>query len=216
MKQLLKHPRFTIDYRYKPQQKHTYISIEDDGTVCIRTPINNTDILHKMLQQKEYWIDQRLEHIAQKEQAVLGETLYYLGRLHAIDSEVAQPLKAAISRLRSVKPQKLQQCYDLFYKQACGHYIPQRIEHFSYSMGLYPSSIHYRKMKRRWGSCDTNKRVTFNSAIMKLSVEHIDYIVVHELSHIQHMNHSASFHRLVQKHCKEARSIEKELRWLRP
>ncbi len=216
MKQLLSHPRFTIDYRYKPQQKHTYISIEDDGSVCIRTPINNTDTLYTILQQKEQWIMQRLEHITQKEQAVLGETLYYLGKLHTIDSAVAQPLKAAIFRLRSIEPKKLQQCYDLFYKQECIRYLPQRIAHFSSVMNLYPSTVSYRKMRRRWGSCDTNKKITFNSALMKLSVTQIDYIIVHELAHIQHMNHSASFYRLVQTYLQEACTIEQELRYLRP
>ncbi len=216
MKRLLKHPRFPIVYHYKPRQKHTYIAIESDGTVCLRTPISNMDFLETIVREKEHWIIQQLENMAQREQAVLGETFYYLGVLHTMDSCVAKPLKEAISRLRSVEPRKLQHCYDLFYKQACTYYIPQRIAYFSDMMGLYPEMVSYRKMKRRWGSCDANKQLTFNSAVMKLSAEQIDYIVVHELAHIKYMNHSAVFHRLVQQYCSEARSIEESLRRLRP
>ncbi len=214
--QLLKHPRFHIMHSHKPRQKHTYISIENDGTVCIRSPIDNTDLLQKILQEKEHWIAQCLESMLKQEPIVLGETLYYLGALHSVDSDIAKPLKAAISRLRRADSKKLQQCYDLFYKQACTHYMPQRIACFSNCMGLYPSAVSYRKMKRRWGSCDAKKKLTFNSAVMKLSVKHIDYIIVHELAHIKYMNHSSSFHRLVQKYCEEARATEQELRRLRP
>ncbi len=216
MKQLLKHPRYHIAYQHKPRQKHTYLSVEEGGVVRIRTPISNPDLLQDLLQQKEQWIMQRLEQMAKRKQAVLGETLYYMGRLHSIDSDVAQPLKAAISRLHSKEAKKIRQCYDTFYKQACESYIPQRTAYFSDCMGLYPTLISYRKMRRRWGSCDANKKLTFNSAVMKLSVAQIDYIIVHELAHLKHMNHSVSFHRLVQQYIKEARSIEQELRWLRP
>ncbi len=216
MKPLLNHPHFYIRHCYKPQQKHTYISIEDDGTVTIRTPINNSDLLQKIVQKKEHWILQRLERMTQRQSAVLGETLYYLGRLYSIDSDIAIPLKRAVSRLRVVNSKHLQRCYDHFYKHACIDYLPQRIAYFSDVMALYPSEIHYRKMKRRWGSCDSKKKITFNSAVMKLSLKQIDYIVIHELAHLQHMNHAPSFHRLVQQYCHNARSIEQELRRLRP
>ena len=215
-KQTLNYRGFTLCYTHKPRQKHTYISIEDNGVVSVRTPIDNMDTLYRIIQKKEQWILQRLNTILSYETIILGETLYYLGTLYAMDDNIAQPLKQAISRLRIAEPRTIQRCYDHFYKHACTCYLPQRIAHFSEQMGLYPSGVSYRKMKRRWGSCDATKALTFNSAVMRLSPRQIDYIIVHELAHIQHMNHSPDFHRLVETHLEGSRSIERELRRLRP
>ena len=62
------------------------------------------------------------------------------------------------------------------------------------------------------GSCNSKKVLTFNTELIKIKKELIDYVVVHELAHIQHMNHSRKFHDLVDKYLPDSKSYRKKLK----
>ncbi len=216
MKQIINYNALTITHTHKPKQKHTYISIENDGSVSIRTPIKDVDALIEIIQKKEQWIRAQLYCVNQKLLITLGKELLFLGEKYTIESEPASKLRTLIKRLKVQTPETIQKCYNNFYKKESEIYIPKRVEYFSKVMKLYPQSIVFRKMKRRWGSCDSHKKLTFNSAIMKLTREQIDYIIVHELAHIKHMNHSHAFHQLIENYLEDAKEIERALRKLQP
>jgi len=82
-------------------------------------------------------------------------------------------------------------------------------------MGLSPSEIRYKSMRRRWGSCDSNGVLTFNVMMMQLSYRHVDYIIVHELAHMHHMNHSKAFHDLVRTILADEKLLRQELKAIR-
>jgi predicted metal-dependent hydrolase len=216
MKQPLKHDKFTVFHLYKPRQKHSYISIESDGTVLLKSPIKNSNILLNIINERALWIQKQLEKVKQHKEPELGESLIYLGASYLLDDAVALPLNESLKRLRVRSPQHIQKCYRTFYKRCAQDYIPSRVDYFSKLMRLYPNNITFRAMKRRWGSCDSKKNLVFNSSIMKLKPEYIDYIIVHELAHIRHMNHSGAFHNLVAEFLPHAQSVKKELRYFRP
>ena len=76
----------------------------------------------------------------------------------------------------------------------------------------YPN-LRIRKMTTRWGVCNKNsKTITLNSELIKYSIDKLDYVIVHELSHFIHFNHSTSFWCLVSKYCPDYKKIRKELR----
>lgn len=97
-------------------------------------------------------------------------------------------------------------------KSAAGEYIPSRVRHYSELMGVTFSSVSIRMQKTLWGSCSSSGRLSFNCLLMKAPAEVIDYVVVHELSHRKHMNHSDAFWALVEKYCP---SYRENRRWLR-
>jgi len=134
------------------------------------------------------------------------------GELYSIDHEVATALREKLLKSRSGTNENIASLYDNYYKEMASQYIPERVEYFSRIMGLYPINIKYRKMKRRWGSCDSKKELTFNIYLLKLSRDLIDYVIVHELSHIKHMNHSKRFHDLVSKYLVNAKELEKRIK----
>ena len=134
------------------------------------------------------------------------------GELYSIDHEVATALREKLLKSRSGTNENIASLYDNYYKEIASQYIPERVEYFSRIMGLYPTNIKYRKMKRRWGSCDSKKELTFNIYLLKLSRDLIDYVIVHELSHIKHMNHSKRFHDLVSKYLVNAKELEKRIK----
>ena len=74
-------------------------------------------------------------------------------------------------------------------------------------------NLKIRKMTSRWGVCNIrNHNVTLNSNLSKYDIDCLDYVIVHELSHFIHHNHSKSFWLLVSKYCFNYKDIRKEMK----
>ena len=91
-------------------------------------------------------------------------------------------------------------------------FIKSRVLYFSNLMQLEFTKLKFRKMKSRWGSCNSKKEITLNSELMRVEQHLIDYVVVHELAHIKHMNHSKIFHQLVEDFLPYSKEFRKELK----
>jgi predicted metal-dependent hydrolase len=91
-------------------------------------------------------------------------------------------------------------------------FLEQRVLYFSKVMKLEYTALKFRKMKRRWGSCNSKKRITLNKELCKLPQNLIDYVVVHELAHIKHMNHSEEFHQLIKTYLPDASHLRTQLK----
>ncbi|WDE08133.1 M48 family metallopeptidase [Thalassomonas viridans] len=86
---------------------------------------------------------------------------------------------------------------ELWFKTQAQLYIPARLEHWSSVTGLSYKSYKIRQYKARWGSCNNRAELSFNSLLMMAPDWVIDYVIVHELCHLQHLNHSPAFWQLV-------------------
>lgn len=84
-----------------------------------------------------------------------------------------------------------------FYIKSSKQVTQERTKIYQKLLKVTPRSIKIDKISKRWGSCNSNKEITYNYLITTLPMELIDYIVVHELCHIYHMNHDRSFWRKV-------------------
>ena len=71
--------------------------------------------------------------------------------------------------------------------------IPKRVEYYAPLLGVTYGRITIRNQKTRWGSCSSKGNLNFNVALMRVPMEVLDYVVVHELCHRIHMNHSEAF-----------------------
>lgn len=93
-------------------------------------------------------------------------------------------------------------------------YLVQRADVFANAMGVCFSKLAVRKSMSRLGSC-TQDRLSFSILLVFAPKEEIDYVVIHELAHIVHNNHSAQFWELVGAHCPRWRSLRKSIksRW---
>lgn len=80
------------------------------------------------------------------------------------------------------------------------------------NMGVYVNKIHIKNQKTRWASCSSNHNVNFNIQLVALPRFLIEYIVIHELAHMTHKNHSRKFWQLVQKFCPHYKRRRQELR----
>lgn len=91
-------------------------------------------------------------------------------------------------------------------------YLPDRVAYFAEIMGLNPAGVRFTAARTRYGSCSTAGRLCFSLFLMEKSDRAIDYVVVHELAHLRHMNHSPAFYREVEKVLPDYRARIKELR----
>ena len=67
-------------------------------------------------------------------------------------------------------------------------------------MEVTPQHLSFRKAEKRWGSCSATNRISFNYHLMKINSTLIEYVVVHELTHIRHKNHSKAFWMMVKQY----------------
>lgn len=90
--------------------------------------------------------------------------------------------------------------------------ITKRVEYYSGIMGLHPTGIKITSAQKRFGSCSGKNSLCFSYYLMKFSDEVIDYVVIHELAHIKHHNHSRQFYDLVEKYMPDYRQAERKLK----
>ena len=100
----------------------------------------------------------------------------------------------------------------LYSDQEFLNYIKVNVNKFSKSLDLYPKKVTIKKMKSAWGSCTSNKNISINKELMYYKKELIDYVIVHELSHLKYMNHSKDFWSLVGSILPDYKVLRKELK----
>ena len=95
---------------------------------------------------------------------------------------------------------KFQKKVNDFLKNTASHYIIKRTHKLAKRMNLKFNKITLRKQKTRWGSCSSQRNLNFNWKLAHFDTAIIDYVIIHELSHLVHMNHSRDFWDLVKKY----------------
>lgn len=200
-----------IIIEYRPRNRNTYITVTQEGEVCVRTPIKNESHVRQILRKKEVWVRQKLADAVrrQDEHPVPGETIRFRGENFPVANfpRLAKQVEKGVD---------IEKYYHRFYRDEAVLTLPSRIEHYVRKTGLRPSEVRFKKMRRRWGSCDSSGVVTLNTMVMQLSLEHIDYVIVHELAHLVHMNHSSAFHDLVRRHLPDEKRLRRQLRGIIP
>lgn len=86
------------------------------------------------------------------------------------------------------------------YKQVAAAFIGERVQFMSKQMQLFPRSVHFRGQKTIWGSCTAANGINLNYKLIVAPLFVIDYVIIHELAHITHKNHSKHFWGLVEEH----------------
>ena len=179
----------TVKLETRKNIKHCYMRVLKEDLIQIRANRYFTLYDAKNLVEKKLdWIENSIKNLS-KNSLNEGEFL----------------LLGEVKKMEDFKIKNL----DLFYKKEIQKTLPIRVEKFAQTMQLFPTSISFRKNKRTWGSCNFKNGLNFNILLMKFPIEVMDYVIVHELAHIKHKNHSKDFWNLVAVYCPNYKEIEK-------
>lgn len=91
-----------------------------------------------------------------------------------------------------------------------------RLKELSDMYGFSYNSSGIKQVTGRWGSCDSNRHIVLSLFLIQLPIEMIDYVIIHELTHTQHLNHSPAFWEHVSRFCPDYKQIRKRMRQLQP
>jgi predicted metal-dependent hydrolase len=89
--------------------------------------------------------------------------------------------------------------------------LAPRVAALAVAAGVRFSKVSIRRQRSRWGSCSARGTISLNACLLFQRPEVVDYLIVHELMHVKHMNHSARFWQAVERHCPPWRTLDREL-----
>lgn len=154
---------------------------------------------------------------------VSGSRLLYLGRRYYVEivpDESIQKTKVQFNHskfeilLNPALPDQggaINEALQLFFREKAAIKIVPRVKKWSTTTGLTPAAVKFRRLSKRWGSCTTDNEIILNHDAVKLPFTLIDYIVVHELCHIKHKDHSKDFYRELAKYMPDWAVLEERL-----
>ena len=95
-------------------------------------------------------------------------------------------------------------------------YLPYRLEYWAKTYGYSYEKCRLTHASTRWGSCSSNRTISLNIGLMNVPEKLRDYVILHELAHLNHMDHSKDFWAEVASHDKNYRIHEKKLKMFSP
>jgi len=207
-----------------PKLKHIYLSFDESGDLIIKSPKVSLRKIEQLLLKKASWIEKSRKKLQHKKGKALNFSnmpeLYFMGKVYPVILTAHDKKKcqfhfdgAKFTLLyHSYDELLFQKHVDHFYKTQIQKQMPSWVEEWAEEMSLSPSSIRFRKTKRQWGSCSGKNVLSFNTMIMKLPQDVIQYIIVHELAHIRHKHHQKAFWKEVEAYLPDYKSQVQELK----
>lgn len=218
----------------KPYLRHIKFYVKPNSTLHVVAPLNRPlEVIKKEIGEHQDWIekcDQGFQKLRLKfpvKQFETGEAYPLLGepfylKLDAID--LKKPvIQIDLDQLQyfypeswDLKPKKetaflLKKHLMNFYHEKAINHLNQRLRILSKLTGLYPKRVSYRNQKTRWGSCTSVGNINLNWKLVAFEPDLIDYVIIHELCHLIHPNHSRRFWSLVSSHCPNFKLLDKQL-----
>lgn len=206
------------------------IRISANNGVVVRAPFWMTKkMIDGFVQEKSSWIQKNLKKIKQTKiikEYINGEKHLYFGKEYPLEvvssSEVGRSrvgilngkIKVELSKIlpEEKHPEKIKEALLHWYLERGIEVITERVNHFSNNIGVNYQKIDLKKVSSIWGSCSPTNKLCFNRKLIMAPNAIVDYVIIHEVSHIVHRNHGREFWNLVHKYDNEYKTHRK---WLK-
>lgn len=170
----------------KSKCKNARISIKKENEIHLRVPIYYTQKdIEELLNTHQKWIEKNLKKLHTNALKIQNLISLYPDKILYFGEWVRYDLRMDFKYL----------------KTALHEYLSKKTLEFSLKMGLKYQKLSVRKSKTRFGSCSYNNNLNFSFILVFAPYDLIDYVIIHELAHIKHKNHSKSFWSLVGEFC---------------
>jgi len=207
--------------------KHHYITVEKNKPVVLKGEVISFEEQQSFVKNKVKWIKKKYQQFSQisDEEIVTGSRIKYRGRYYftqIMKQENTSQIKVEFnhSRFIIITPSNLENHQieikkelKEFFKAKSVEKLRPRIKYWEKLTGLKSSGFKLHKFSRRWASCTSSNVLEFNFKCMELSPKMMDYIIVHELVHTLHHDHSKKFWLQVGKIMPNWNVLHKSLEW---
>lgn len=227
-----------VPYVFKrvPRRRHVHLMVNDGGTLEVRAPWRfSLPSAREVLRENAQWVLRTLENarekLAGRPRLVSGARLPLLDACLRLDVRpraqidlfgTARRPRGSVERrggvLRtspaSLDEGEVRRLLESWYRGAAARHLASRVEHYAPRLGVEPASVAIRGQRTCWGSCSGQGRISLNWRLMMVPGAFADYVVVHELCHLRHMNHSPRFWAMVESAIPDYRQRARGLRAL--
>lgn len=194
-----------INYQLtRSKRKTVCIVVHKNASVEVRAPLKMKQAeIDSFVNSKESWINKAVAKVQPIKSIEYGSVFPFLGNdytLTAHSSTTAIITEDKICIPANLEDKEIMLCLNSFLMNQAKQYIPKRVRELSEKTGISCSSVLINSAKTHWGSC-TKDRLHFSCHLMLADKAALDYVIIHELVHIHHPNHSGLFWAEVKKHC---------------
>lgn len=193
--------QFTIDsyeityqVQFAKRQKIT-MDLSPEGLVTLKVPLKTptSELEQFLLANKKpivrlYKSLENRTYISNQKTYDKEENFLYLGKACKLE-DILSPIPET--------EEEIQNALFSFYSKRTREITKERVKHYEKIIGVKAKSVTIVNSPKTWGTCSSNKDITFNYRLSMATPAAIDYVVIHELCHLHHMNHDRSFWRKV-------------------
>ena len=162
--------------------------------------------IDKFVASKENWINKKIarsiSNAEQREAFILAysDSVKLRGKEYPLTAKNGK--RAGFDGERfylppDLSPTQIKSVIKQIYRYLANPHLTERVTHYAELMKVSPAAVKINGARKRWGSCSAKKSLNFSWRLVMADDEVIDYVVVHELAHINEMNHSARFWAIV-------------------
>lgn len=207
--------------------KNLYLRIEQETLqAVISAPLRMPAAdIERFALSKANWLQQKLDFLAKRRlvfaaQETAGESLWLWGKKYAVrfvpgreKIVIAENEVIFSGNIEENSTEKLTKCIDKLYRQQLAQQIEKFAAFWQKRLQLTAAGWRIRKMKTRWGTCNTFSRmITINYNLVRLPLECLEYIIVHELAHLYEPSHSSRFKNFLTKNLPDWKQRESLLK----
>ncbi len=193
-----------FEIRRSKRRKTLGLTVDRAGELVVHVPTETADVdLRRWVESRLLWVHRKL--LQKEEQAglkyqlefVSGESISYLGRAYRLKVVERQQeplrLEGEWFRLRHCSPVEAVSHFRQWYIASGTPWLERRVKTWQRKTGTVPARIAIDDLGYHWGSCSKDGTLRFNWCLLQLPVRLVDYIIVHELTHLSVRNHSPAF-----------------------
>lgn len=185
----------------RTKRKTIALQITDDATLIVKAPFNiNERTINDIILKHKKWIEKKKKEIEARDpkfspkEFVNGEGFLFLGRYYKLKIVDEQEIQLRLENNFYLSRDALPQARAVFiewYRKMASEKISERVRLYAQKRGFKYNKINITNAQKRWGSC--NKNLNFPWRLIMAPLPVIDYVVIHELVHLEEKNHSKAF-----------------------
>ena len=210
-----------VDRVIRSKRRTVALIVESDGSVTVRAPLRLSEhAIQEFAEKHANWVEKKKAEMraivsTRSKRYQPGEIFLYLGREYSLEVVVGQRKKLILDDHFKIAESALKSAELVFqnwYRQQAKQWIVEQVEHLAKSHQLHYEKVKITSARTRWGSCSSKNTLSFSWRLMLTSPEVIEYVIIHELAHTVHHNHSKRFWNLVGKLMPDYKKLRNRLR----